>query len=223
MHNYSDIGTLASGIAHELNNPLAIIHGLSTLIHMELQKEDVNKDKLKENSEKLLNTVNRLDALISNLRYFIKDDKLSPALEVPSSQIVDHLNMFSLENARKKGIEISLVDEIEGKIFCKPHQLSIALINIINNAVDAVSIGGAISINFFKEERKICFKISNSGPAIENVDSLLKIFTTSKSLTKESGLGIGLSIVKRIIDAHKGEIHVSNNPTTFLIKIPEGL
>lgn len=125
-------------------------------------------------------------------------------------------------------MKVKITKEIpEDLIFlCKPTQISQVLINLINNSFDAIQSLPEkwIHIHCFQEDKSLVFEVSDSGTGIseEIKNKILKNFYTNKVTTKTSGLGIGLSIAKRIIDQHFGTITIKEGVpnTTFVVRIP---
>lgn len=228
----SALGEMAAGIAHEINNPLAIVHGISQVISLQLQQAQ-NTGKLDlatlvKQSQDVMNTIHRIDQIVNSLRYFVWDDVRNPPQEASIQEILDNLLVLSAEKSKRLGVKISLNNQLTATdtLFCKPMQISQVLINLVNNSFDAVDHLSEkwIKINISGDEQQIFFQVQDSGKGIpESIqENILKPFYTNKVSSKSSGMGLGLSIVKRIIDQHKGSIKIDNQQphTTFEITIP---
>ena len=113
-------------------------------------------------------------------------------------------------------ISVECSDDI---IQCDPDKIQIVLMNIINNALEAVEQDGKITISSNKSNHDNQIQISDNGPGIPS-ENMAKIFD-SLFTTKPSGTGLGLSFCKSVLEQHGGSISVSQNPTTFPISFPK--
>ncbi len=205
------IGELTSRITHDMRNPLTVIINYSTMI----QKN--SKNKLDKKS------LDQLALIEHEARkmYRQMEDVLN-YVKLPPLKLQNH----SLHDILKKVIEnIQTDDDVEiqlpktnPQIICDIDKLEIVFVNLITNAIEAISGEGSISINAKTTPNDVIIEIEDSGPGIaeEDIDKVFEpLFTT-----KQSGTGLGLSSCKNIIERHRGTISVKNNPTTFTIKLP---
>lgn len=231
------LGEIAAGIAHEINNPVAIVHGKAQLIWMQIEeaKEEnkpINLEELAEHNQHIIQTVNRIDKIINGLRYFVRDDVRNPLIWAQVDEIVENIQVLSVDRCRKNGVSVKINNSLPAgyEFYCKPTQISQVLINLINNSFDALknqdkSYVKWIEVNCFERDTSLVFQVMDSGPGLpeEAKDKILKTFYTSKVTTKDSGMGIGLSIAKRIVQQHKGHISLLTDTehTTFEITLPK--
>ena len=228
------LGEVAAGIAHEINNPVAIVHGQAQLIAMQIEEArsgtPLDLNELEANNNNTLDTISRIDKIINSLRYFVKDDKRNPFEKTSPNEILDTVQILSIDRCKKNGIFVSIDKKYESDtiLWCKPTQISQVLINLVNNSFDSLMASHQkdkhITISSYIHNKNIVFKVKDNGPGLNDdiKKDLLKSFYTSKHSTKSSGLGIGLTIVKRIIDQHNGEIFIEKeeNMTVFRVEIP---
>lgn len=207
------MGQLAAGISHELNQPLTGIKGFAQIISIDLDEGH----PLKKDLEKIIEQANRMDAIIKNVRFFARKsdfilkkinvcEPLEKALALLSQQLTVHdisINKVIAEN----------LPEIQGD----PNQLQQVYINLITNAYDAInsrleSKGGQISIKVFlsddRQNIEIVLEDNGSGMSKAVLENIFNPFFTTKS--PGGGMGLGLSIVYRIIENHKGSINVES-------------
>jgi signal transduction histidine kinase len=205
------IGELTSRITHDMRNPLTVIINYSTMI----QKN--SKNRLDKKSLDQL-------ALIENearKMYRQMEDVLN-YVKLPPLKLQNH----SLHDILKKVIEnIQTDDDVEihlpktnPQIICDIDKLEIVFVNLITNAVEAIGGTGSITISAKTTSDDIVIEIEDSGPGIAE-DDLGKVFEPLFT-TKQTGTGLGLSSCKNIIERHRGTISVTNNPTTFTIRLP---
>ena len=215
------LGQLVSGVAHEVNNPLAAIVGFTDLL---LENPAVPADA-KEELQVILQEAQRTRVIVQNLLSFARQ---MPAQREPAQinsilrQTVK-LRAYDLEN---HGVE--LIEKYAAElpmVIGDPHQLQQVFLNILNNAYDAVQETrrtGKIEVQTVHRSDKIEIVFRDNGPGISQIDRIFDPFFTTKEVGK--GTGLGLSICYGIIQAHRGEIVARNNPdgdgSTFIVRLP---
>jgi PAS domain S-box-containing protein len=216
------IGTLVAGIAHELNNPLTIIMGYC---YMLLSDPSLGND-FKERLKKIQEQSNRAKKIIYNLSVFGRNHKLEKRNVDILELIEKTLELINYDLERK---DISIIRNFEENlpsVYVDEHQIHQVILNIINNAVDAIlsfKNEGTIEINLAREEDKIRLIFSDNGPGIDprHIKKIFDPFYTTKEVGK--GTGLGLSISYGIIKEHNGDIIVKSEPgkgTDFIIDLP---
>lgn len=220
------IGTITAGISHEFNNILAVISGKVQLLEM------YNKDNTELTDE--LRTIMRATddgAAISNkMLQFTKTDQ--DANEFVSSDIVDMI-VESIDftkprwrnEAQAKGIDYRIDKEgmnIVPRIMCNPTELREVLINIINNAIDAMPDGGTLSFRTRSVDDTALVSISDTGMGMP-VDVKNNIFDPFFTTKTPVGTGLGMSMAYGIVTRHGGSIVVESEPgkgSTFNLQFP---
>lgn len=219
----ASLGEMASGIAHEINNPLSIIQGTSNLLEKKLHKNNIIKPDLIAGFDTMNTAILRVAKIIDGLRKFAKDHSQDPFEVVPLKDIVSD----TLDLCRGRIIDQDIdfkVAEIDPnlKVRCRPVELSHVLINLLNNAQDSVAghRGAWISLDVEKKDDFVSILIEDNGegvsPEISN-KIFLPFFTTKVT---GSGIGLGLSIAKGIVEQHKGELSLENR-CRFKVTLPE--
>ena len=225
FHNarLSSLGEMTSSIAHEINNPLTIVIGnIQSIIkrHHELS------DDLKENLSKTLTAAERINKIIKSMKLFSnKNDDQTFKYYSINSIIESSYNLYS-ERAKHLGIEIEVQNNYDCEIKCNQVQISQILINLINNAMDAVeplqSSERKIAIIVYKLDNYLAINVENAGPPIPAymLDKIFQPFFTSKPIGK--GTGLGLSISKKLAQLHQGNLILASNTkhTTFQLTLP---
>ena len=215
------LGQLVSGVAHEVNNPLAAIVGFTDLL---LENPEV-PDDAKEELQVILQEAQRTRVIVQNLLSFARQ---MPAQREPAQvntilKQTMKLRAYDLEN---HGVELTEKYAVElPMIIGDPHQLQQVFLNILNNAYDAVQEirrTGKIEVQTIHRGDKIEIMFRDNGPGISQIDRIFDPFFTTKEVGK--GTGLGLSICYGIIQAHRGEIIAKNNPdgdgSTFIVRLP---
>ena len=213
------LGELAAGLAHEIRNPLTGIAAAAEVIRGELEKEDPRREIFDEINEQ----ASRLEKLVSNLLQFAS---LSPPQFsfLDLHEIVDKtVDLFSYEIQKQK---ITMEKEFPPNlppIYADPKQIQQGLMNIVLNSLQAMPKGGILRFKTFfqSEEEMVHLTIGDTGVGIsqELISKIFKPFYT----TKAKGAGLGLAIVEKIIQEHRGKVSVSSQVgmgTTVEITLP---
>lgn len=217
----SAMGELASGVAHEIRNPLNAI----SMIAQRYEKEFVPRSGLREYRSLtgvLQKEVRRVNSIVQQFLRFARPPKPQLA-EVDACQFIDHLAMLFKGQAAAKDVQFSAACEYGGKLFVDAEQMTQALINLLQNALDAASKGNSIVLHVCNDEKSVTFRVSDTGSGIasEQLDRVFDLYFTTKS----DGTGMGLAITQQIVTQHGGEIHVESEVgkgSTFSIALPLG-
>ncbi len=213
----ASIGQLASGIAHEIQNPLAGISGAIKVIHSEMSDEDSNKAILKMILEQII----RLSKTAGDLLSFARPS-VPKKISVNLNEIIKQAIFFIQKQAEEQGIEIRKGFETKSlEILADPELIKQVFLNIMLNGMQAMKKEGVLSIDYNINKTMVEISISDTGPGIKEEDKG-KIFNPFFT-TKSKGTGLGLYNVKNIVESHNGKIRVSSvvgNGTTFTIMLP---
>ncbi len=214
------MGELASGVAHEIRNPINSIGMIAQRLIKEFIPEN-DKDEYKNITGVLKDEVTRTNKIITQFLNYARPLDLKRIDVDTSEYFEDIFNLFSIR-AKEKGILLSAENNMKHDINIDPELLKQALINIIQNAFDAVNHGGEVIIKVSEEESKTKIEITDTGCGIqeENIKKIFDLYYT----TKRDGNGLGLSIAQKIIDQHSGSIDIEsrlNKGTKFIIKLPK--
>lgn len=210
------MGEMAANIAHEVRNPLGSIELYASLLARDLEQEP-DKKRLTTSIIKGVRTIN---AVISNTLLFAKEIKINPSKHV-LVDIVDEVVLYLQHIIRDKKVRvINKLDE-EHIVFCDEDMYKQVIMNLIGNAVDAVNIGGEITVTSEMTEKETILHIRDNGCGIDE-DMLSRLFMPFQT-TKAKGTGLGLSISYKIIKAHGGDITAESNSidyTMFTVTLP---
>ncbi len=204
----SAIGQLVSGVAHELNNPLTAILGYAQLLEAESLDE-----RCRDYISKLHRQAQRTQRLVQNLLSFARRRKVSKALVDPRQVLEDTLALRDYDLHLQNIQVVREFGESIPRVFADAHQLEQVFLNIINNAVDAMSQvagGGTLRVRMGCEGERVFVEFHDSGPGISEPHRVFDPFYTTKPVGK--GTGLGLSICYGIIKEHGGEISAANHP-----------
>ncbi len=214
------MGELASGVAHEIRNPINSIGMIAQRLIREFNPEE-DKEEYKNITHLLKDEVSRVNKIISQFLNYARPLDLRRTATDPSEYFDAIYRLFLLQT-REKGITLSITNNIKNDIYIDRELMKQALSNIVQNAVDAVHPGGSISIELHGEDNLIKIEIIDSGCGIsqENIKKIFDLYFT----TKKDGNGLGLSIAHKIIEQHNGSIEIEskiNEGSKFIIKLPK--
>ncbi|CBW25899.1 putative two-component system sensor kinase [Halobacteriovorax marinus SJ] len=222
------LGEMASGIAHEINNPLFVINGYASKIDSAIERGILDVHELKNISQMIQRHCKRVTSIISGLRLISRKSKLDE-LEVRNfKEIIESTIDISKERIRLAGIElINKMDNIDDiSIECHPEQISQVIVNLLNNSYDSLSTRQAerwISLDMVELEDRVIFSLTDSGERIasEIAKKIMQPFFTTKDSDK--GTGLGLSISKEIILKHGGNFYLDEHCENmrFIIELPK--
>ena len=216
------IGKMASGIMHDVNNVFTTIQGYVTLLKI-INIDDQAKEYVEVIQKCILDgkeIINRLRKLNVNKKYTVTDINIYEQI----TSVIKMTKPIWHDDALVIGKKISLSFDGDESIYIygNENELREALINIVMNSVDAIDKEGKIEIKSFKNQTDAVIAISDTGCGIERgvIDKIFEPFFTTKG---EMGNGLGLSMVKEIIDRMNGTINVNSEigkGTTIFIKLP---
>lgn len=223
------LGEMASGIAHEINNPLGTIGVTSTAISNTLKKKNFEDPFVFKSLEKINATVDRIAKIIKGLRNFSRDASHDDFQKTNPIEIIQDTLSLCSESIKKSSVEtITEYDNAELAIFCRPAEISQVLLNLFSNATAVLSqYDGTrtLKIKTFSDANNVYIEVANSGPPIpaEIQSKIFQPFFTTKPVGE--GTGLGLSISTGIMKSHQGYLELKKNcdETTFMLTFPQHL
>lgn len=218
----ASLGVLASGIAHEINNPLNFIKG--GVYGLEAYLKENLKDHLADLSA-LLEGINegiyRATDIVSSLNHYNRrEDTKMVVCDMHS--IIDH-SLIMLKNQTRNRIEVEKNYTAKRSVLGNEGKLYQVILNVLSNAVQSINKKGTINIKTFVKNKNFKLQITDTGCGIssEYLDKILDPFFTTKEPGK--GVGLGLSITHNILQEHNGFIEFKSKPnkgTIVLITLP---
>jgi C4-dicarboxylate-specific signal transduction histidine kinase len=173
------------------------------------------------NSHNIQIAVERASKIVFALKNYIRQDQVGEKVKASIPDGIDTV-LTLYHNQLKQGIEVTKAYTPVPEILCYPEELIQVWSNLITNAVQAMNYKGNLAIAVFQQDQQIVVQISDSGAGIspDILDKIFSPFFTTKPMGEGSGLG--LHIVRQIIEKHTGTIEISSRPghTNFTIKIP---
>jgi len=221
----ASIGRMAAGVAHEINNPLAIIGENASLLKdlVAMKNEPPERQRLLSIADAVLKSVERASTITHRLLGFAK--RMDPAVErIALGPLLGEVLSFQGREAEYRNITVNLVVPEDLPIIESDRgQLQQVFLNILSNAFAAVSDGGQIDVLVEQREKDtVTVIIRDNGPGIPEHD-LPHIFEPFFSTKGDYGTGLGLSITYGIVEKLGGRIEVRSKPgegAAFLVRLP---
>ncbi len=226
---FSSLGVMAGGVAHEINNPLAIISGKAQGIIRKLGQDDVKLGRVSHDLKMIVKTVDRIARIVRGLRAVSRSGHGDPFESAELAEVVEDSVSLCRERFNASGINFSVIDIPQIHVRCRPTQIAQVLINLLNNAFDAVESQSMVSdapkwieLRFVVQQSHVEIKVMDSGDGVptELLDRIMTPFFTTKEVGK--GTGLGLSISNSIARDHGGtlEYDTASENTCFKLSLP---
>lgn len=220
----SSLGEMASGIAHEINNPLAIIRGKAAQVRNALSYSDYCEVGTLADIDKIEATVDRIAKIVRGLQAFSRNAEKDPLSRVNLSKAVSETLDLCQERLKISGVDLRVTTDEKLEICGRSVQICQILMNILSNAVDALEGQREkwIEIKVEGDLRSARICVTDSGPGISEAIAakMWQPFYTTKEIGK--GTGLGLSISKGLIEDHGGSLILdrSRPNTCFVLEFP---
>jgi two-component system NtrC family sensor kinase len=215
--HFATLGELAAGLAHEIRNPLAGIAGVIEIVSRDLPPKSAALAVIKDAKEEALRINRILTELLDTARPKPPEFRVSDI-----SGTVEHAVQFARQQAITKRITIDLDKGVElPPVDHDPNQINQVLLNLLLNAIQSMDKPGAIRVSLQQEGDCALVTVADEGKGIapENLPNIFRPFFT----TKGHGTGLGLSLARRIVESHAGQIDVRSEVakgTQFLVRLP---
>jgi C4-dicarboxylate-specific signal transduction histidine kinase len=222
----NSLAGIASGLAHEINNPLAIISGYAEQLHFQAQKGSLSGDRLIFSTSKIVEACKRCHMIIESLKHFARDGSHDPFESCSVNDIVTVALQLSEQTFHAMGVKLEW-RPLPQDIVLKGRRLQLiqALFNVLSNACEAsLQVKEPkVSIQVLDHGDRASIEVMDNGPGIPEslrVKIFEPFFTTKDQMRS---VGVGLSTAKGMVEEHEGRISFISNPghTCFSISLPK--
>jgi PAS domain S-box-containing protein len=223
----SALGMMAGGIAHEINNPLCIIHALASDL-MDIVKDEgtAPPQMVARNGARIRETANRIARIIKSLRLISREGSGDKSQSTPISRILEETLEVCTARFKANAVKLRLPEHIpELNVRCREVQIAQILLNLLQNAFDAVMEQRGerwVQVEVTQHDDSVDVSVTDSGPGIplELRSRIMEPFFTTKPVGH--GTGLGLSLSKTIAEKHGGKLEYSEveGHTRFSLVLP---
>jgi two-component system, cell cycle sensor histidine kinase and response regulator CckA len=222
----SALGMMAGGIAHEINNPLGIIHAYASDLREKAQEGSVSATDVERTSARIVETAERIGSIVKSLRYIAREGDADPVRAAPLRELIERVLELSRERFRMHSVRLTCSPiEADLQVPCREVQIAQVLMNLLQNAFDAVAETSTekwIEIEVRSRVDSIVVSVIDSGPGVpaEIRDRIMEPFFTTKPVGK--GMGLGLSLARSIARQHGGDLTLDQHEghTCFTLALP---
>jgi signal transduction histidine kinase len=214
----STLGKFSSLILHDIRNPISVLRSLAELILLGPEE----RERVERNARKIIVESDRLNQLASELLDYSRGDiRLNPTI-VRLTEFFGRLREAIEERYQARGIAIRMDIEYPGPVILDENRLFRVFLNLADNAWKAMPRGGELRIRVWKADGTLRAEVSDTGVGM-TPEVQAKIFTPFFSSSEMGGTGLGMAIVKSIIEAHRGTVTFTSElkkGTTFRFCLP---
>ena len=213
-----------SNVSHEMKTPLSIIKNYAEL----LQRDALSEEQRREYGEAIENTATRLSDLISNILKLnkLENQKIQPEAEVYDvcRQLCDCILQY--ESAwEKKEIEMEVEMEDRAEIYADQDLMELVWNNLLSNAVKFTELGGVITVRQLSDEQGVTISVSDTGCGMSKntMKHIFDKFYQGDTSHSKEGNGLGMAMVKQVLELMDGEIQVLSEEkqgSTFIVTLP---
>lgn len=220
-----------ANISHELKTPINVISCAQQMMSILITHDEHIDSSISKYLSMIKQNSHRLIRLIGNLIDITKIDSFNFDINLINTDIVKLIEDITMSVAsfiENKGLSITFDTSFEEKIIaCDPDQIERIILNLLSNSVKFTEKGGSILVNIYFEDKMIFISIKDTGIGIpDDMKDLIfdRFIQVDKSTSKNSeGSGIGLSLVKSLVEMHGGSIHVNSTVgegSEFIVMLP---
>lgn len=217
------MGQLSAGIAHEVNNPLGVV-----LMYSHILMEECDPDSpMYKDLENIATQAARCKKILSGLLNFARKNEINKK----QMRIDEFFEQVQVSLVFSQSVDFSISHASpDAVISIDPDQMTQVIVNLVNNAIDAINSEGSIHVETGVDKSEVVFTVTDSGSGIteENRKHLFEPFFSTKQIGK--GTGLGLAVCYGIVKMHSGKIEVESNTdpqkgktfSSFIVKVPKG-
>jgi len=222
----SALGMMAGGLAHEINNPLGIIHAYASNLLEMARDGQISMPVLESTSAHIKETAERIGSIVKSLRHIAREGDGDPILPASMCDLIERVLELSRERFRMHSIELICAPiDPRLQVPCREVQIAQVVMNLVQNAFDAVAESPGekwVEVNVRTRDDSVVVSVTDSGPGVPPPirARIMEPFFTTKPVGK--GTGLGLSLSRSIAAGHGGDLTLGeqNGHTCFSLTLP---
>jgi signal transduction histidine kinase len=222
MERLSALGEMVAGIVHEINNPLTVVMNRAKMIEKYHEKNE--PEKIIDAAQSIQKTGVKMAKIIEGVKSFVRQGQHDPHTEAYVHETLQEAVLLVESKIKAADVKVSLPQGVGPVVNGNQTQLYQVFVNLITNSIDAIAELPERWIDIKTEEKNgvisIFFTDSGPGIAADQVEKIFQSFYTTKE--KGKGTGVGLSLCKKILAAHEGDLTIdhSKDNTCFIVTLP---
>lgn len=215
---FSNLGKFSSMILHDIRNPISIVKGYGEM----LQLYSEEPEKVAECAGNIVREAERLNRIASELLDYSRGEIRLEMQIVKVEQLFERLMDGVGDSLASRGIEVKVTNTIDTPLVLDFERILRVLINLVDNARKAMRKGGILSVSATSEDGRAVIQVTDTGAGMDQ-KTVERIFEPFYSSSEDGGTGLGMVIVKNVVEAHRGTLQVDSTPgkgTTVTVALP---
>jgi Signal transduction histidine kinase len=200
----SAVGRMAGSVIHDIKNPMSTIR-----VYAQVLKKKAPNDETASLVDEIIKQIDRLVNMAQEVLDFSRGTSLLKIQTIKYDEFMNGILLFIKKDLEKKGIVVENNCDYDGDVEIDPDKMTRVILNIAGNAADAMPDGGHFTINTKKEGSNLKIEMIDTGTGMPD-EVKKKIFEPFMTYGKKHGTGLGMAIVKKILDDHNAQIHVES-------------
>ncbi len=213
----SAVGQMASTIIHDIKNPMGTLR-----VYAQVMKKKSTDEETKKMADEMISQVDRFVKMTQEILDFTRGVSSMNIQECEFSEVMDAVLLFIAKDLTKRNVQLVQNTEFKGNVKVDQDKLMRVFYNIAGNAADAMPNGGNLTVNTLEKNKQIFIEFVDTGTGMPD-EVKAKIFEPFMTFGKKHGTGLGMAIVKKIVDDHHGKIEIDSEMgkgTTIRIMLP---
>lgn len=214
----STLGKMSSMILHDIRNPISILRGFGEMIQLVADEPE----KVRKYAASSVREADRLNGLANELLDYSRGEIRLDVHVVPTVHLFEQVRSAIEDRLATRGVDLEIVDEVAEPVLIDEERMIRVLVNLCDNARKAMSRGDTLTLRAALDAGELVMTVADTGHGMSE-DVVRHIFEPFYSLSEDGGTGLGMVIVKNVVEAHRGRVSVESTPevgTTVTLRLP---